>query len=112
MANKNARTELTRQEMEKIIKGGGSVMIGGNIITKVSGLPETEESLAAAESELEARKAKAASGSSGDDETDETDLDTMTKAELIEFAKANDIAIKSSGSKEEIRQAIEESLAE
>jgi hypothetical protein len=112
MANKNARTELTRQEMEKIIKGGGSVMIGGEIISKIGDLPETEESLAAAESDLEARKAKAASSGSGDDETGETDLETMTKAQLVEFAKANDIEIKSSASKEEIRQAIEEALAE
>lgn len=53
------RTDLSRSDMEKIIKGGGSVMVNGEIVTKVEYLPDTDESIGAAEEELAERKRKA-----------------------------------------------------
>jgi hypothetical protein len=51
--------ELSRERMVETIQSGGSVMVGGQIITSVAGLPDTAESIAQAEAELEDRKAKA-----------------------------------------------------
>lgn len=34
---------LTRTEMEKIIRAGGSVMLGGRIITRIAELPAVEK---------------------------------------------------------------------
>jgi hypothetical protein len=110
MANK-VKTDLSRAEMEAVIKGGGSVLHGGVVHTSSGTLPEDEESLATAEKELEKRRAKASGKAETSDDEEQVDLDSMTKAELIEFAKANEIEVKVSAPKEEIRAAIEEALA-
>ncbi len=72
-----ARTKLSRSDMEDVIKRGGSVMHDGEIITKISDLPdevdlaETPEEIAAAEAKVDAeekavadKKAKVASKAS------------------------------------------------
>jgi hypothetical protein len=56
---KEVKTDLSRKDMERVIKGGGSVLYGGEIITSVKGLPdeadlaETDEQLAAAAAKIE-----------------------------------------------------------
>lgn len=69
---KEVKEKLSRADMEEVIKGGGSVMVDGQIITSVKGLPDdvdlaeteeeiaaAEEALAAQEQEVAAKKAKA-----------------------------------------------------
>lgn len=66
MAKKEARTKLSREDMVKVIKGGGSVLHGGEIITDIKALPdaadlaETDEELADAAAEVEAEEKKVA----------------------------------------------------
>jgi hypothetical protein len=60
MAKQPVKTELTREEMEAVIRGGGSVCIGGGeVISRIADLPDDEDSIAAAEQELADRKARA-----------------------------------------------------
>jgi hypothetical protein len=75
---KEVKTKLSREDMQDVIKGGGSVLHGGEIITNADDLPdeidlaETDEELAAATAKVEdeekavaVKKEKAASKSSG-----------------------------------------------
>lgn len=63
---KVARTKLSREDMVKVIKGGGSVLHGGEIITDIKALPdaadlaETDEELADAAAEVDAEEKKVA----------------------------------------------------
>jgi hypothetical protein len=45
-----------------------------------------------------------------DSETEEVDLDSMSKAQLVEFAEANDIQITKSAAKDKIKEEITEAL--
>lgn len=96
-----ARTELSRADQEEIIKGGGSVMLAdGEIYSKIEDLPDTDESIAAAESELAARKSKAAGSDSA------KTIDEMTVPELKEYAEKNEIDLTGLSLKPEILAAI------
>lgn len=56
---------LNRQQMEEVIRNGGSVLHGGRVITNIAKLPSaadlatTDEEIAAAEAEAEARAKQA-----------------------------------------------------
>lgn len=71
---KKVRTKLTRADMEDIIKGGGSVLHDGELITDLKSLPdevdlaetdaelaEAEEKIAGEEEAVATKKTKAAS---------------------------------------------------
>jgi hypothetical protein len=49
----NVKTDLTRAEMEAIIRGGGSIHHGGKLITKIAELPDDVD-LAQSNDDLEA----------------------------------------------------------
>lgn len=97
---KPVRTELSRAEMEETIKGGGSVMIDGVIYTKVGDLPDTDESIGAAEAELAERKRKASGVKSA------AEIKAMKVEELEDYAEKQGIDLTGAKLKEDKVAAI------